>query len=121
MYTIKQFHAKFSNDQGLKILHLNCQSLTPKVDSIIELNQNNFDLLLFTETWFKNYDNVNCFIGYDCYSLIRDNGYGGVAMYSKNNLKLEIISEFTFITSFLECITALHIQQDSNFLYLSLP
>lgn len=106
-YSVDKLRREVLPNNGLKIMHLNCQSLTPKIDDIINLNNNSFDIMLFTETWFKDFDNTNCFPNYHGYSIKRDSGYGGVSIYAKNNLTLELVDEFTLITENYEFISAL--------------
>ena len=69
-------------------VHLNVQSLKPKLD-ILETELRTFDVLAFSETWL-NSSISNSDIEISGYSepcrKDRPDGYGGVAIYIKNNI-----------------------------------
>lgn len=62
--------------KGLKIMHLNVQSLGNKLDQTkLSLQINNIDILVLTETWLNNSwpDSLVAIPGYKCYRRDRKN------------------------------------------------
>ena len=82
----------FSLSKGLKIAHLNIQSLRNKIDHLnILLHDNNIDILCITETWLTNeiYDSEISIPGYSICRNDRDNlerGHGGIINYIRNGI-----------------------------------
>ena len=72
----------------LSFVHYNIQSLLPKLD-LLSLELKHYDLIAFTETWL-NKDLPSSEILFDLYKeperKDRDDSYGGVALYIKNNV-----------------------------------
>ena len=82
----------FSLSKGLKIAHLNIQSLRNKIDHLnILLHDNNIDILCITETWLTNEidDSEISIPGYSICRNDRDNlerGHGGIINYIINGI-----------------------------------
>ena len=90
----------FSNDivdlncklqKGLKIVHINIQSLVNKLEHIkLLLDENQIHILCITETWLTN--NIDdCIVnidGYNMYRMDRSNGklHGGLMCYIKDGI-----------------------------------
>lgn len=109
IYTVEEVQRKCIDTSGLSIFHLNSQSLVPKIDDLIEIINAKFDIILFSETWYKCYDFTDRFPGYLGYCLNRPQaGYGGVALYIKEEITFEIIEEFSVISPNYECISLVH-------------
>ena len=83
-------HLNFKlDDKGLKVCHLNVQSLPAHLDEIQALIQvNRFDLFLMTETWLNSTweDNLINIDGFDIFRYDRKDRGGGAAIYIKNSL-----------------------------------
>ena len=72
---------------NLKILQLNVRSLIPKKDIIehyLEIHQ--IDVAILSETWLKS-DSVIKFRNYEIISRNRNDGYGDVAILTRNDIK----------------------------------
>lgn len=89
---IRNWSAQYNE---LKIIHLNAQSLFPKIDEFRYLFLNSLiDLICVTETWFtENIKNemVNLH-GYKMFRVDRNGRGGGVAIYVKNGIKCKLYS-----------------------------
>ncbi|WAR10533.1 LOW QUALITY PROTEIN: hypothetical protein MAR_035609, partial [Mya arenaria] len=46
------------NDSGLSVMHLNIMSILPKLD-ILQIESQYYDILIFTETWLRDYTDNN--------------------------------------------------------------
>lgn len=81
--------------EGLKICHINAQSLLNKIDEFRYIFENSgVDIICVSETWFKS-DIADCTISMDGYSVVRvdRNGHGGgVAIYFKRGIIFQTIS-----------------------------
>ena len=99
--TIKVDISKYQQDQSLTFLLLSVQSVKNK-DLIIhhEMVQNKIDILLLTETWLtsKETDKIwidCCNLNKDRYNLtsaIRENRRGGLALITKNDFTVKLVS-----------------------------
>ena len=107
LFDITEFNTFSSNiTNKFSIIHLNARSLRNKVDEVecfINAFDMQFDILAFTETWFRNTDvHLN---GYHCESVNRPQKTGGgVALYIKNNVPFSLITELSMSTPDYECI-----------------
>lgn len=64
-----------------------------------------FDIIDFSETWFRSNMDVRHLPGYSNISMFRENKRGdGVALYIKANLLCDIVHEFTVINDAYEAI-----------------
>ena len=113
MYTVD--HVK--GQKGLKIVHMNCRSISNKIDEIRYLYAG-IDILVCTETWLHeaipNYlVEIPCM---DLYRFDRDNGLcdgsvktlgGGVACYIHRDLKLNasVQPDYSHICNSIEILT----------------
>ena len=84
--------------RGLKIGHINIQSLRFKTDYLtIFLHENNIDILCVTESWLtsKIDDGEIMIEGYNLCRKDRDNGqeHGGIVVYIRNGIDLMKISK----------------------------
>lgn len=80
---------------GLKISHINAQSLYKKIDEFRYIFQNSkIDIICVSETWFRPEicDNVYNLQDYKLYRADRPSHAGGVAIYVKNNIKCNVIN-----------------------------
>ena len=80
--------------KGLKIVHLNIQSMINKIDHIeLLLHDNQIHILCLTETWLDdNIDNSDISInGYNVCRLDRNNGesHGGIVCYVRNDISFK--------------------------------
>lgn len=89
-------------------VHMNTRSLKNKVDTVEALLHSvnaKFDAIIFTETWLTSSDSPPKFHSYKCESLVRqEKRGGGVAIYIKDNLRYQIIDEFTRIDENIESL-----------------
>ena len=79
---------------GLKICHLNAQSLKPKLDEFRYFFEgSNVDIVCISETWFdeNNKDFVYGVNGYNLFKCDRKSYAGGVAMYIKSGIEAKVI------------------------------
>ena len=68
--------------EGIKLLHINCQSLIPKFEELKFFTlSNNISFLSINETWLNNsvMDKEIDIPGYVLFRQDRNDGYGGVA------------------------------------------
>ncbi|XP_055903375.1 uncharacterized protein LOC129939399 [Eupeodes corollae] len=77
---------------GLKVCHINAQSLSPKLDEIRYLFINSkIDVVCVSETWFS-VDSVCCVEGYNVFRCNRTGRVGGgVAIFTRNELHCKLI------------------------------
>lgn len=74
---------------GLKICHINAQSLSNKIDEFRYIFENSgLNVICVTETWFGKFitDTLVSLNGYTLYRNDRSDNYGGVAIYVKKGL-----------------------------------
>ena len=81
--------------RGLKIAHINIQSLRFKTDYLhIFIHSNNTDVLCITESWLTHDidDNEIKIEGYNLYRKDRDNGmeHGGIVIYIKEGIDYNV-------------------------------
>ena len=99
---------------GLKIVHINAQSLQNKIDEFREIFINSgVDIICVSETWFRPVINDSAYnvSGYNMFRADRLTHAGGVCMYVRSHIKCEIklISdkdsrvEFLFIELLTPC------------------
>ena len=89
-HTKSTLNTKFSTKNGLRFLHVNCRSFSPKKDEIMWLTQSsNIDILCLTETWL-NQNILSAELEFPGYTILRKDRInrtgGGVAIYIKNTL-----------------------------------
>lgn len=71
----------------LKILQLNTKSLKSNLDIVLKyIKDNKFDIAMLSETWPKKQSRIKDF---NIFTKNRADGYGGVDIMVKKNLKLE--------------------------------
>lgn len=107
LYDIAAFNTYCSKVcNSFSILHLNARSLCNKVDEVecfVNSLGMKFDVLAFTETWFRNHD--VCLNGYHCEYVNRPQKTGGgVAIYIKNSVAFKLIEELSSSAPDYECI-----------------
>lgn len=82
--------------KGLKVTHINAQSLHCKIDEFRYVFENsNIDVICVSETWFRynTTDNVYELQGYRLFRADRIKHAGGVAIYVKNGIKCKVIKK----------------------------
>lgn len=82
----------FSNQ--LKVSHLNCRSITPKLDELkLILKNNPLDIFSVSETWLSNVvsDRAVAMPGFKLCRNDRSSRGGGVALYISNKLKYKYV------------------------------
>lgn len=93
---------------GLSFFHLNARSVKSKVDDLCILFDClgfSFDVIMLSETWYKDDSNVFSLPQYRHYSLCREEKRGGgVSLLIRNALECELISEFTQVTEDYELL-----------------
>lgn len=80
--------------RGLKICHINAQSLRPKIEEFRYIFENSgVDVICVSETWFKP-KFTDFSISLQGYNVIRAdrNGYGGVAIYVTKGIAIKVIN-----------------------------
>lgn len=89
---------------SLQICQWNCRSaIANKSNLECLLAQNNTDIALLSETWFKPGKYVS-FFGYNVIRRDRDDGKGGVAILIRQNMKFTEISGPIFNNIYYVCI-----------------
>lgn len=79
--------------KGIKICHINAQSLRKKIDEFRLIFENScVDLICVSETWFDSEitDLSVSLNGYNLRRVDREDGYGGVAMYIRKGISFNI-------------------------------
>ncbi|XP_059217675.1 uncharacterized protein LOC131994805 [Stomoxys calcitrans] len=87
-----------SATSGLKVVHINAQSLNKKIDEFRYIFQNScVDIICVSETWFRNDILSQAFNipGYRLYRADREGHAGGVAIYVINHMKSRVIDKST--------------------------
>lgn len=83
-------------DRGLRVCHINAQSLLPKIDEFVHAFENSLvDVICVSETWLKPHvsDNLVAVKGYRCFRNDRSGRIGGgVAVYIKSHFKSRVVS-----------------------------
>lgn len=81
---------------GLKISHINAQSLNGKIDEFRYIFENsNVDIICVSETWFRSdiCDNIYNMTNYKLYRADRASHAGGVAIYVRKSIKCNVITQ----------------------------
>jgi len=91
-----EYNSIANKHTGLLLLHLNTRGITNKIGDIEILNNQSADIMIFTETWFKDFSNTQCFTGYNDYCQNRADEFGGIAIYVKNMFDFCILPQFSF-------------------------
>ena len=88
--SLSGLHPSACSDSNISILHLNIQSLLPKLD-LLEVELQPFDIVLLTETWLKPSTISDDVSISNYHTVIRKDRIhrvgGGVAVYIKNMFK----------------------------------
>lgn len=78
---------------GIKICHINAQSLQGKIDEFrFRFENSHMDLICISETWFDS-DTSDLSVslnGYNVRRVDRDDGYGGVAIYIRKGIHFSV-------------------------------
>lgn len=105
----------------MKILQYNIQSLkkTGNKETLeFYLNQNNFDAALLSETWLEDNSSTSM-RNYNFIGRFRDDGYGGVGIYLKNNIRFSINRMVTNCEAI--SVTTRNLAKNFNLVSLYLP
>ena len=95
----------FNSYKGIKVIHLNIQSLLSKFDEFSKLVvDNKFDAVSLNETWLTNNitDDEISIDGYDLFRCDRDGRGGGAAIYVRESFKATFVTEL--LSRELECV-----------------
>ena len=87
------------SSKGIKFMHINAQSLLPKMDEFVQfITRYNFDIISVNETWLNASisDGEVSIDGFDMFRNDRDVRRGGVALYVKQSLKPEIVTNLMY-------------------------
>lgn len=107
---INNLVASFRNDT-LCCFHLNIRSARHKEDDLSILLDEfsfSFDVIMLCETWYTSNSEVYKRQGYNTFFLNRINKRGGgLILLTKNYLDCSIVSEFSFISADIECLTVI--------------
>lgn len=94
---------------GLKIIHINAQSLYQHLDDLrCDLQNKIPDVVMVSETWLKSWHN-DSMLHIEGYRILRNDRRdqkrgGGVAIYLRKDLKYSIISKSSYCEGFCEFI-----------------
>lgn len=94
----------FMNKKGrntFSFFHLNVQSARTKGDDLMILFdsvQSSFNIIMLTETWYKDDDDFFVLPGYNHFYLNRNYGRGGGVSLQANVSDLEILSDYSVMT-----------------------
>ena len=65
-----------------------------------------FTFIALTETWLSlESDNVYCIPGFQQFNLYRDRHGGGIKLYVKDGIQVEVLRDFTVLNHFFEMLT----------------
>ena len=111
-YTIEEYSEllKPMRNYYINIMHINIRSIQNKFDtlkSMLNCLPDPPDVLALTETWLKE-TNKHLFSldGYDSHHIIRINKeQGGISIFTKNNLNVEILNQYCYINDSVEILT----------------
>ena len=81
---------------GLKVCHLNAQSIVKKIDELRNLFENSgVDVVCISETWLSKHilDGIYSVRGYRLLRVDREGHGGGVAIYVRNGINIKIIAQ----------------------------
>lgn len=87
---------------GLKICHINAQSLKNKIDEFRYIfEQSDIDIICVSETWFNNsiMDSIVGLNNYKIYRCDRKTPCGGVAIYVKNSITSKLCTKLLDTTT----------------------
>lgn len=91
--TVNMIRVLVNQKGGIKICHINAQSLRRKIDEFRVIFENSsIDFICVSETWFDS-SVTDLSVSLDGYSLRRvdrEDGYGGVAIYIRNGINFNI-------------------------------
>ena len=108
----------------LNILQVNTRSLNKNYDNLISLLKSlpKFpDILCISETWLKpNTAPLNEIEGYKSYHTLRPDGYGGVAIYVKQDITSIPLSDYCLSNDIAELCTIKITIDNSNYVISSL-
>ena len=98
------FHCKFSNNFNFSFMHINIRSLNSKLLEFIEFIKElkvSFSVIIISEVWSTNLGFFhNILPGYNLlFDLPTDSHVGGVAIFHKSDLNVNIRSELKLSTS----------------------
>lgn len=100
-------HNITNKDKLLKIMHLNARSLLNKTDEVTVLIEScnlNFEVLMFTETWYNDDSEYYALQGYEHFNVNRKEGRGGgVAILTSLN-GYDILREYSVATEDYEVL-----------------
>lgn len=123
-YTDKEFNIKFTNNDDLSILNVNCRSLKSNFQFLKEFIgslEKHLDIITVTETWLTENENLNEYVLNDynfVYKNRKNKRGGGVGIFISNSLKFSAIDSMTeVVDNLFECITVeLIIEKGKNIL-----
>lgn len=75
-----------------------------------------FSCIALVETWLSNdYDNLFSIHGFHVHNVCRNNFGGGIRLYCKDGLNVNVMPEFSFVTDMYEMLTVLIACNDNKF------
>ena len=96
--------------ESLSLIHINIRSLARNNDSFtasLETLNLNFDIIAVTETWLRDPSQDVYFSSYNsCHSVRNERIGGGTAIYMKNHLCTNELTQFNVNSPDLECVFA---------------
>ena len=112
------------NDSGIgnannySILNINVRSLKKhftELQTFLHICKCTFSFIVICETWLNDdYDSLFNIDGYLFYSLCRKDNYGGIRLYYRDNLNVELLKDFTEINGSCEILSARLVLQSEN-------
>ena len=121
-YDLPQYNdiANQSSDSTLSLIHFNIRSLSTnltKVEALLESFNKNPDIILFSETWLNDEDKGSIKINnFQSFHVVRNSrNRGGVSIFVRNGLDVELLEEFTYLNSEIEICTVKVLIPDSSY------
>ena len=75
-----------------------------------------FSCIALVETWLSNdYDNLFSIYGFHAFNVCRNNFGGGIRLYCRDGLDVNVMPEFSFVTDMYEMLTVLIACNDNKF------
>src|SRR6218665_3106446 len=99
-------------ESGFSILHINCRSMTNKLDELVSiLNEMPVTILALTETWLPP-EAVDSFHipGYNFIHKSRGVAYGGVGMFIRKNIRFSTLTNVKASDTFEKLFIQVHLQ-----------
>ena len=125
-FNVSSYNNSFpdNNDSSLNVIHFNIRNLLSNKDeleAIISTMKRKPDVICLSETWLDNSDDSTIKIeGFLIYNVIRESPHGGVSILVSDNLKSNLVPNFSYVSAELEICTVTITLADTEYTVSSL-